>query len=79
MTMRADSGFYNHAVAAACRALDVRFSSTIRQQPNVQTLIEAIPEADWTQPGTPARSGALMSAQLRELSPTRSHTVRFAA
>ena len=46
--MRADSGFYNHAVVAACRALDVRFSVTIRQQPNVRTLIEAIPEEDWT-------------------------------
>ena len=43
LTMRADSGFYNHAVVAACRALDVRFSVTIRQQPNVRTLIEAIP------------------------------------
>ena len=48
LTMRADSGFYNHAVVAACRALDVRFSVTIRQQPNVGTLIEVIPEADWT-------------------------------
>ena len=48
LTMRADSGFYNHAVVAACRALDVRFSITIRQQPNVRTLIEAIPEEDWT-------------------------------
>ena len=33
LTMRADSGFYNDAVVAACRALDVRFSVTIRQQP----------------------------------------------
>ena len=48
LTMRADSGFYNHAAWAACRALDVRFSVTIRQQPNVRTLIEAIPEEDWT-------------------------------
>ena len=46
--MRADSGFYTHAVVAACRALDVRFSITIRQQPNVRRLIEAIPEEDWT-------------------------------
>ncbi len=30
------------------RALDVRFSVTIRQQPNVRALIEAIPEEDWT-------------------------------
>ena len=48
LTMRADSGFYNHAVVAACRALDVHFSVTVRQQPNVRTLIEAIPEEDWT-------------------------------
>ena len=48
LTVRADSGFYNHAVVAVCRKQDVRFSITIRQQPNVRTLIEAIPEADWT-------------------------------
>ena len=48
LTMRADSGFYTHAVVAACRALDVRFSVTIRQQPNVRALIEAIAEEDWT-------------------------------
>ena len=46
--MRADSGFYNHAVVVACRALDVRFSVTIRQQPSVRTLLEAIPDEDWT-------------------------------
>ena len=44
LTVRADSGFYNHAVVAVCRAQDVRFSVTIRQQPSVRTLIEAIPE-----------------------------------
>ena len=48
LTVRADSGFYNHAVVAVCRKQDVRFSVTIRQQPSVRTLIEAIPEADWT-------------------------------
>ena len=36
LTMRADSGFYNHAVVAVCRKQDVRFSITIRQQPNVR-------------------------------------------
>ena len=48
LTVRADSGFYNHAVVAVCRKQDVRFSITIRQQPSVRRLIEAIPEADWT-------------------------------
>ena len=32
LTVRADSGFYTHSVAAACRKLDVRFSITIRQR-----------------------------------------------
>ena len=31
LTVRADSGFYTHAVAAACRETNVRFSITIRQ------------------------------------------------
>ena len=48
LTVRADSGFYTHAVVAACRAMDVRFSVTVRQQRNLRTLIEAIPEEDWT-------------------------------
>ena len=48
LTMRADSGFYGHAVVAVCRKLGVRFSITIRLQPSLRQLIEAIPEADWT-------------------------------
>ena len=48
LTMRADSGFYAHAVVAVCRKLDVRFSITIRQQPSVRRRIEAIPEEEWT-------------------------------
>ena len=46
--MRADSGFYAHAMVAVCRKLDVRFSITIRQHASLRNLIEAIPEADWT-------------------------------
>ena len=48
LTMRADSGFYAHAIVAVCRKLDVRFSITIRQRQSLRNLIEAIPEADWT-------------------------------
>ena len=48
LTMRADSGFYAHAIVALCRKLDVRFSITIRQHARLRNLIEAIPEADWT-------------------------------
>ena len=46
--MRADSGFYAHALVAVCRAMDVRFSITIRQHTRLRNIIEAIPEADWT-------------------------------
>ena len=48
LTMRADSGFYTHAVAAACRRMKVRCSITIRQHASLRNLIEAIPEQDWT-------------------------------
>ena len=48
LTMRADSGFYAHAVVAVCRAMDVRFSITIRQHRGVRHLIEAIPDDAWT-------------------------------
>ena len=48
LTVRADSGFYAHAVVAVCRQRDVRFSITVRLQPSLRNLVEAIPEADWT-------------------------------
>ena len=48
LTMRADSGFYGHAVVAVCRTMGVRFSITIRQHRSVRRLIEAIPETAWT-------------------------------
>ena len=48
LTVRADSGFYTHAVVALCRKMKVRFSITIRQHAGLRNLIEAIPEADWT-------------------------------
>ena len=45
-SVRADSGFYAHALVAACREMDVRFSITIRQHARLRELIEAIPEED---------------------------------
>src|SRR5487761_780056 len=47
LTMRADSGFYAHAVVETCRKMDARFSITVRLQPKLRGLIEAIPEAEW--------------------------------
>ena len=44
LTVRADSGFYTHAVVAVCRRMDVRFSIAIRQRARLRNLIEAIPE-----------------------------------
>jgi hypothetical protein len=48
LTLRADSGFYAHAVVAMCRKLTVRYSITIRQHRSVRRLIEAIPDEAWT-------------------------------
>ena len=48
LTVRADSGFYTHAIVAACRRMDVRFSITVRQSASLRNLIEAIPQQDWT-------------------------------
>ena len=48
LTVRADSGFYNQAIVAACRKAKVRYSITVRQHQSLRNLIEAIPEADWT-------------------------------
>ena len=48
LTVRADSGFYTHAMVAVCRKMDVRYSITVRQHQSLRQLIEAIPETDWT-------------------------------
>jgi hypothetical protein len=48
LTLRADSGFYIHAVVAACRRRDVRYSITIRVNKRLQAIFLAIPETAWT-------------------------------
>ena len=48
LTVRADSGFYTHAMVAVCRKMDVRYSITVRQHQSRRNQIEAIPEGDWT-------------------------------
>ncbi len=48
LTVRADRGCYAHALVAVCRAMEVRYSITIRQHKSLRNLIEAIPEMDWT-------------------------------
>ena len=53
LTVRADSGFYAHAIVAVCRDAvcrdkDVRCSITARQHASLRSQIDAIPEADWT-------------------------------
>ena len=47
LTVRADRGFYAHALVAVCREMDVRYSITVRQHQSLRNLIEAILEADW--------------------------------
>jgi hypothetical protein len=47
--MRADSGFYNHKVVAACRKADVRFSITVKLMGKaLRQAFSAIPDKDWT-------------------------------
>ena len=48
LTVRADSGFYAHAVVAVCRKMKVRYSITVRLQAKLHGLIEAIPQTNWT-------------------------------
>jgi len=48
LTVRADSGFYAHAVVKVCRTMKVRFSITIRQHASIRRLIEVIPDDAWT-------------------------------
>ena len=48
LTVHADSGFYIHDIVAACREHSVRFSITVRQRQRRRSIIEAIPEAEWT-------------------------------
>ena len=48
LTVRTDSGFYNHDIVAVCRKMKVRYSITVRQHARLRNLIEDIPEADWT-------------------------------
>jgi hypothetical protein len=48
LTLRADSGFYAHAVVAAARKRKVCYSITVRQSPALRQKFEAIPETDWT-------------------------------
>ena len=48
LIVRADRGFYTHAMVAVCRETNVRYSITIRQHQSLRNLIEAIPETDWT-------------------------------
>ena len=47
LTVRADSGFYNHAIVAVCRKAKVCYSITVRQHPSLRNVIEAIPEEEW--------------------------------
>jgi hypothetical protein len=48
LTLRADAGFYNEKVVAACRAKRVRFSITVRLQRSLQARLAALPEGAWT-------------------------------
>ena len=48
LTLRADSGFYTHDIVSTCRDKSVRFSITARQHQSLRSIIEALPETEWT-------------------------------
>jgi len=48
ITVRADSGFYNHKVVDACRKADARYSVTVRLTKALHKVIAAIPDDEWT-------------------------------
>ena len=63
LTMRADSGFYAHAIVALCRKMNVRFSITIRQHARLRNPSRPYPRrtglpypTGWTAPPTLRRS-----------------------
>jgi hypothetical protein len=47
LTLRADSGFYNHQVVQACRKLGLRFSITAKVYSKLHQVIDEITEAAW--------------------------------
>ena len=49
LTVRADSGFYTHAIVAVCRKMDVRYSITVRQHAKAcANSSRPYPRTDWT-------------------------------
>ena len=68
LTMRADSGFYAHAIVAVCRKLDVRFSITIRQHASLPRWIAVGPMAVLSVAGKfvpPLRAGSRPRSGMR--------------
>lgn len=47
IVLRADSGFYNSKVTAACRAAGVSYSITVKLWKGLHELIAAVPEKEW--------------------------------
>ena len=76
LTVRADSGFYTHAIVAVCRKMDVRYSITVRQHARLRNIIEAIPETDWTPIPYWMDGAADVAEHLRRMSPTPHRCVR---
>ena len=47
LALRADSGFYNYKVVAACRKASARFSITAKMYAPMRQGVEAVPDDDW--------------------------------
>ena len=60
LTVRADSGFYAHAIVAVCRKMDVRFSITVRQHARLRNLSRAEQKrTTWVVPDCPSQAGGV--------------------
>jgi len=47
LSLRADSGFYNNKVVAACQRAGVRFSITAKMSKSLRKVIDKVPEGAW--------------------------------
>lgn len=61
ITLRADSGFYQHDVIAACQRATTSFSIGARIHAGMRTLIEQLPETAWTPIDYPYGDGAAVA------------------
>ena len=74
LTVRADSGFYTHAIVAVCRKMDVRYSITVRQHARLRRPSTSPSRMSPTPTGAAHEAHARLPAgPLRQLQLSRLH------